>query len=147
MMATISQKLKLLFKNLPIDVVYLYGSQANKQRDQFSDYDLGVLFKLGLDKKERFNLRLKLFSQIAKGLKVTEDKLDVVDLQAVPLLLQFNAISGKIVYCSNQDRRISFETYVMARYHDEHYYLDRYFEQTLEKIKKGVYFDRPIPYS
>lgn len=143
---SISKSLKLLFKNLPLDIVYLYGSQAQRQSDQFSDYDFGVLFNQGLSAKKRFNLRLALFSKIAKKIGVDEDRIDVVDLEEAPVLLQFNIVSGKKIYCRNEKKRINFETYVMARYHDEHYYLDRYFKETLAKIEKGDYFERRISY-
>jgi len=139
-------RLKSLFSRLPVDVVYLYGSVAEGNADKFSDFDFGILFDQGLSAKKRFDLRLELFGKIARCLGVDEDKIDVVDLQAVPLLLQFNAICGKIIYCRNEARRVIFETYVMSRYHDEHYYYDRYFLEVLEKIRRGCYFERQIPY-
>ena len=140
------QNLKPLFEKLPIDVVYLYGSKAKGRSDQLSDYDFGVLFKKGLSSKKRFNLILALFSQIGKKLGVAEERIDVVDLEEAPLLLQFNTILGKVIYCRNEKRRVDFETYVMGRYHDEHYHLERYLEQTILKIKKGEYFERRISY-
>lgn len=142
----IRNRLYSLFKRLPIDIVYLYGSQAEGLIDSLSDYDFGVLFSKGLSDKRRFNLRLRLFSQIAKRINTQEDNVDVVDLKEVPILLQFNIISAKIIYCRNEERRIIFEAYVMSRYNDEHYYYDRYLQETLRKLEKGVYFDRQIPY-
>lgn len=140
-------KLKTLFKDLPIEMVYLYGSQASGKSDRLSDYDFGFVFSEKLIKKERFDLRLKLFGEIAKRLKVSEDKIDAVDLEEVSLLLQFNAIAGKLFYCCNQEKRVFFEAHVLARYHDEHYYLDRSFRETLAKIEKGDYFERRIAYA
>lgn len=142
----VSKRLKPLFRNLPIDVVYLYGSQAQGKSDQFSDYDFGILFKREVSSKKRFGLRLALFPKIAKKIGVNEDKIDVVDLKEAPVLLQFNIIFGKVIYCQNEERRVDFETYVMGRYHDEHYYLDRYFKETILKIEKGEYFERRISY-
>jgi len=139
-------KLKRLFKNLPIEAVYLYGSQAKGESDRLSDYDFGFIFWEKLSKTERFDLRLKLFGELAKRLKVSEDKVDVVDLKEVPLLLQFNAISGRLLYCRHQAKRVSFESYVLERICYEHYYLDRYFRETLAKIEKGDYFERRIAY-
>lgn len=139
--------LTALFKKLPIDIVYFYGSRANGPTDSFSDYDFGVVFAKNLSARQRFDLRLKLFGKIAEILGVYEDKVDVVDLEKVSLLLQFNAISGRVIYCRSEERRVFFESSVMAHYHDEHYYLDRYFWQTLAKIDKGGYFERPVPHS
>jgi len=143
----ISHRFISLFTRLPIEVVYLYGSAAEGTSDQLSDYDFGILFSKRLGAKRRFDLRLKLFSDIARRLNVSQDDIDVVDLKEVPVLLQFNIISGKTIYCRNQEERIIFETYIMSRYHDEHYYYDRYLKETLEKVEKGVYFDRQIPYT
>ena len=143
----ISITLKPLFRKLPVDIVYLYGSYASGKKDFLSDYDIGILFSEKLTEKKRFDLRLRLFGEIAKRLSVTEDLIDIVDLAEVSLLLQFNVICGKVVYKHHEERRIAFETYIMSRYHDEHYYYDRYLKETIEKIEKGVYFDRRISYS
>ncbi len=139
-------KLNKFFEKLPVDLVYLYGSRANGHSDISSDYDIGVLFNKTLSSKQRFDLRLELFSKIANILEVDEEAIDVVDLEDVSILLQFNVVSGKLIYCKNNDRKISYESFVMGRYADEHYYLDRYLIETLEKIKKGVYFERKLSY-
>ena len=135
-----------LYKKLPIDSVYLYGSVAYGKSDKFSDYDFAILFSNQLTKKKRFELKLKLFALIAKELGENEDNIDVVDLLDVPTLLQFNAISGKLIHCKDEIRRVEFESYVMSRYHDEHYYLDKYLLGTISKLKKGEYFERNISF-
>lgn len=140
-------KLKPLFARLPIDIVYLYGSLAEKKNDKLSDVDFGVLFSKSLSPKKRFHLRLQLFGDIGRCLQIAEENIDVVDFKEIPVLLQFNIISGKVIYCRNEKRRMLFETYVMSRYHDEHYYYDKYLSDTLEKLQKGVYFERQIPYA
>ncbi len=148
-MITPKQKSELIqfFQKKPVTAIYLYGSVAKDKNDQLSDYDLGMLFSDKLSSEKRFDLRLRFFSEIAKILKLPEDKIDIVDLNEAPVLLQFNIISGILIYSSNEEQRVVFETYVMGRYNDEHYYYDRYIRETLEKIKKGVYFDRSISYS
>lgn len=143
----ISKKLHNLFCNLPVDIAYLYGSRAGNSIDKFSDYDIGVVFDKKLSKKARFDLQLQLFDDISKILDVTTDEIDVVDVSDVPVLLQFNIISGKIIFCKNIIRKVTVESNIMAKYHDYHYYLDFYLRETLKKIRKGVYFDRHIPYS
>lgn len=143
----ISHCSRLLFKKMPIEVVYLYGSVARGQEDALSDYDFGILFSQKIPSDQRFDLRLKLFGLLAQNLGVDENKVDVVDLQNASALLQFNAISGKVIYVKSQERRVEFEPYVMAKYHDEHYYLDQYLSQTIAKIEKGDYFERRLSYS
>lgn len=142
----ITQKLTILFKNLPVEVVNLYGSQARGQSDRLSDYDLGMLFSDRLTKDQKWDLRLELFGSIAKILGVNEDDVDLVDIEEVAILLQFNIIKGKIIYLKNPAKKVFLEMHIMARYHDERYYLDRFFKSTLDKITKGVYFDRRITY-
>jgi len=143
----IADKLWPLFSHLPIDVIYLYGSVAEGKDDRFSDFDFGVLFQKNLSEKKRFQLQLQLFGKIAKILKIPEEKIDVVDLKNASVILQFNIICGKKIFCSNEQRRVDFETYVMARYHDEHYYLDRYLLEVIQKIRRGDYFEHQIPYA
>lgn len=138
--------LKSLFLNFPIDVVYLYGPRSEGRSDRLSDFDFGILFTKALSSKKRFSLQFELFGKIGRKLRVGEDKIDIVDLQKAPLLLQFSAISGKIIYCKNEERRVGFETYVMARYHDEHYYYDRDLLEVMGKIRRGDYFERQISY-
>lgn len=138
--------LKTLFSQFPADLVYLYGSRASGNEDSRSDYDFGVLFEDNLKEKKRFDLRLELFGKIASELKVSSDIIDLVDLDEVPVLLQFNVIKGIAIYNKNEERRVSFETEVMRDYHDGHYYLDRYLKETLVKIEKGVFFERGISY-
>lgn len=142
----ISKKLHNLFNNLPVDIAYLYGSRVSNTIDKFSDFDIGVIFEEKLSKKAGFKLQLQLFSDISKILRVSTDQVDVVDIIGVPVLLQFNIISGKIIYCKNINRKIMVESKIMADYHDYHYYLDLYLRRTLDKIRKGVYFDRYIPH-
>lgn len=143
----ISKTVIPIFQKLSVEVVYLYGSVTRGQSDHLSDYDFGILFSKKLSSKKSFALRLKLFSLLAKNLGVYEDKIDVVDLQTVPTLLQFNAISGKIIYLANQESKVEFETSVMGKYHDEQYYLDQYLFQTIKKLEKGVYFERRLLYA
>ena len=143
----VSKILYKLFSSLPVDFAYLYGSRVGNSIDKFSDFDIGVIFEENLSKKARFELQLQLFSDISKILKVSTDQVDVVDIIGVPVLLQFNIISGKIIYYKNINRKIMVESKIMADYHDYHYYLDLYLRETLDKIRKGVYFDRYIPYA
>lgn len=143
----LSGLLSPLFEKLPIEVVYLYGSYSRGENDTLSDYDFGLLFSEKVTGKKRFDLRLELFCDIAEKLKIDSLDIDVVDLKEVPVLLQFNVISGKVIYCRNENKRINYEAYVMGRYADEHYYLDRFFHDTMDKIMKGVYFERRTAYA
>lgn len=143
----ISKKLQRLFRELPIDLAYLYGSRAGPKIDKFSDYDIGVVFDEKLSKEKRLDLQLQLFGDTADVFNVTTDLTDIVDVMTVPVLLQFNIISGKLIYCNNMIRKIAVESQIMANYHDHHYFLDFYLRETLKKIRKGVYFDRHIPYA
>lgn len=139
--------LSRLFKKLPIDAVYLYGSRSEGKEDTLSDYDFGLLFEESLSSDERYQLRLNLFCEIASCLKVSDEEIDVVDLMEVPTILQFNIISGKLIYCRNEEKKIFFEAEAMGKFNDEHYYFDRDFVETMAKIKKGVYFERQISYA
>ena len=142
-----AEKLLCLFKSLAIDAVYLYGSRAEGLDDTLSDYDFGLLFDESLNSDERYQLRLSLFCEIASCLNVSDEEIDVVDLVEVPTILQFNIISGKLIYCRNEEKKVLLESKVMGKFNDEHYYFDRDLAETMEKIKKGVYFERQISYA
>jgi predicted nucleotidyltransferase len=49
-------KIKDFVKNKPVEVVYLFGSQATNTARPDSDYDFGVLYQKQLDNHQRFEI-------------------------------------------------------------------------------------------
>src|SRR5438045_416233 len=74
----------------PVTVAYLFGSHACGIADDESDVDIAVLVEASLTPQERGRLKLKLLRRLAESLPI--DAIDVVLLQDVPVLLQYNVI-------------------------------------------------------
>lgn len=72
-------KLITYFAAQPVDVVYLFGSQATGKNNKMSDIDVAVLFAGGLTDSERFDLRLEYMSQVGHFTGFN-DKAEVIDL-------------------------------------------------------------------
>lgn len=136
------EKIRKIFERAPVEVVYLFGSQATGEVGPMSDYDFGVL--IDPEKKEENPLLLgqlmdRLFSVVGY------DKAEVVDLDKKPILFRFKAIKdGQVILNRSESRRVDFEVDTMRRFHDQKYYLDQEIYQVLEEIEKGVFFDRRL---
>ncbi len=79
-----------------VKLAYLFGSVAEGKEGKLSDVDLAVFLDESLSKKERFNLQLKLMSELTSILKT--DRIDLTVMNNAPLLLKYNIIKhGKIL--------------------------------------------------
>ena len=115
-------QLKKYFTTQPVDVVYLFGSQATNKATKLSDIDLAVLFKEGLNSSKRFDLRLDIISTVCGILE--RKRVDVVDLDEAPIALRFSAIfPKKELYVVNNTRRVIFEADTSSRYFDQVYFI------------------------
>lgn len=111
------KKLISIFKLYPkIKLVYLFGSQATNKVGPLSDYDFAVY----LDEKsvqKRFDIRLKLISDICTVLKT--DNVDVVilnDTQAPEL--KYNIIKdGKLIF-EKEPFKILLEPRILNEFFD-----------------------------
>ncbi len=96
------------------DLIVTFGSQTRGTAGTTSDFDVAVLSNHALSLKEKADLASKLASK----LKISEDKVDLVDLWNAPPLLQFQiAESGKLIYGENDDF-IRFRVLAWKRYQD-----------------------------
>jgi len=115
-----------------IILAYLFGSIVRGDTGKLSDVDIGVLLDEKLSKKDRFDLELKLISEIA--ILIKKNKIDLVVLNEAPLLLAYNVIKNGIILKSNEIERVKFETKTLSMYMDEKYYIKRLTEETLKRI-------------
>ena len=76
----------------PVALAYLFGSHAREAADADSDIDVAVLVQPHVSKLKRHELRLRLTRRLAEALSVDIGLLDVIILQDVPVLLQYNVI-------------------------------------------------------
>lgn len=131
-----------LFDQEPVEIVYLFGSQATGTASTHSDIDIGILLNSNVAKEHYFNYRLSFTSKLVSIFQ--KDKVDVVILNECPPLLKDRVIRyGKVIYCRDEIQRIRFEVKALDEYLDFLPMQERYFEQLLKDIEEGKFLDRP----
>ena len=133
-MITEEHKTKIIefAKSRPIEVVYLFGSQATNEVKPLSDYDFAVLFSDTLTSSERFDLKLESIGFLTSLFKT--DNVDVLDLNSAPPAFRFSAIVSRMdLYTRSESIRVDFEHRTMQEFFDRLYYIKR---QTAQGLKK-----------
>ena len=132
-MITFEKELIEYFSNKDnIILAYLFGSTVRGDTGRLSDVDISILVDEKISKKDRFDLELKLISEISTLIK--KNKIDLVVLNEAPLLLAYNIIKNGIILKSSETERVNFETKILSMYMDEKYYIKRHTEETLKRI-------------
>lgn len=104
---------------------YLFGSQARGQAGSGSDVDIAVYLNEGLDKGERFDLRLRLIVDLSVILQT--DGVGLVLLRDIPLFFQYRIVKeGKLIFCKDELQRIRFEFRMMSLFFNRQYYYRRH---------------------
>ena len=121
-------------KSLGIDILYLFGSQAEGMAGDLSDFDFGVVLrntkKLSSDTNP---LYLELFNLL--GCHIPSDRLDIVFLQKAPLELRFDVVGhGQVIFESSTDERFDFEEKTVQAYCD--------FKPILKEFDRAVIEDQ-----
>lgn len=118
-----------------VRIAYLHGSHAAGKADEESDLDIAVLASPSLGAKERFELRFRLMRDVSEALRMPFEKIDLIMLQDVPALLQFNVIrNGMLLFERDRSEKIAYSLHVEQAYDDERYYLDRESDAILSRI-------------
>ncbi|MEC4685793.1 MAG: nucleotidyltransferase domain-containing protein [Nitrospirota bacterium] len=112
---------------------FLEGKEYEKTEDPLADIDMGVVFlERPLSPKERIRTYGRLYSELNEIL--SPFTLDLIFLQETGVILQFEAISGLVVYSCDEDRRLEYEEMVIKLYQDWKPDYDRYTKEVLEAI-------------
>lgn len=127
-----------LSKQKHIKLAYLFGSAAKGKAGKLSDIDIAVLLDESLNKKERFDLQLKLICDITTLLRT--DKIDMVVINDASLSLNYEIIKANYpIFFRDRAEKIDFEQGVMSRYLDRRYYEKRASSEFLKKVAvKGI---------
>jgi predicted nucleotidyltransferase len=120
-----------------VKLAYLFGSVAKQNAGKLSDLDLAIFLEESLDKVERFDLQLKLISDLEDILKT--DRLDLVIMNDSPISLNFEIIKANYpLFIRNDNFKVDLEQYIMSRYLDRQYYDQRWADSLIKKISKGT---------
>ena len=115
-----------------IILAYLFGSTVRGDTGRLSDIDIGVLLDEKISNRDRFDMELKIISEIS--LLINKNKIDLVVLNEAPLLLSYNIIKTGVILKSNELERIKFETKIIDEYLDQKYYINRHSYDSLKRI-------------
>lgn len=99
-----------------IGIAYLYGSYISGAFHKKSDIDIALVLKNFLEKRQLLKIEMTLAAKLDKEFKCC---FDVRSINRAPLRVKGEIITkGKLIYCSDEDFRISFETFIRTRYFD-----------------------------
>ena len=116
--------------DLPVDFVYLFGSQATGRAHDESDIDVAVAFS----RQPTDNEYALVLSALCKTFGVSYRQLDMGDFDRLPLPVRFRVIrDGKLIYLHNVLRHRDAVLRTTAFYHDE--------QPMIEQLNR-VYFAR-----
>lgn len=122
-------------KKPEVAAVYLYGSYARGDARANSDIDLAVLVT---DKRKYtgFGIVQVVFAQDLS--KITDKKVDVVDLDDATVDFAHRVLSESILLISSNDKaRIKFEEKTLRVYFDLKPAIEEYYKHLSEITKRG----------
>ena len=129
---------EFLSKQKHVKLAYLFGSVAEGREGKLSDIDLAVFLDESLSKKERFNLQLKLISELTSIMKT--DRIDLIIMNDAPLSLNYEIIKANHpLLVRDKGEKIEFEHGILSRYLDRRYYEKRWATEFLKKVaERGI---------
>jgi predicted nucleotidyltransferase len=133
-----SRVMKFLSKQERVELAYLFGSVAGGNAGKLSDIDLAVFLDESLSKKERFNLQLKLISELTGILRT--DRIDLVIMNDAPLTLNYEIIKANHpLLIRDEGQKIDLEHSILSCYLDRRYYDKRWAAEFLKKVaERGI---------
>jgi len=135
------EKLHKLFKKSELVAVYLFGSRAEGTEYESSDFDFGLLLKPCTNMEDVAMIQLE-FEEEASSILGKE--VDAIILNTATIEQKFSIISkGKLLYCSDDDKRTDFEDIAIRDYLDFKPFYEQYRKEAIEAIKEGDFFAKP----
>ncbi|ADQ05411.1 DNA polymerase beta domain protein region [Caldicellulosiruptor owensensis OL] len=114
-------------------VAYLFGSFAMGTYTPLSDIDIAILFDKDLPKEIMEELENDIIDGLVKIFKT--DEIDLVVLNHAPLSVRYGVLkTGKIVYCSNIEKTVDFQTDVISKYLDIKPYREEFYREFLKSL-------------
>lgn len=109
-------RLSDILDDQPVVAAYLYGSYMDDTFNKTSDIDIALLYKDVVDRNDAIKIELSLSSQLDQYFSFS---FDFRSINTAPLRVQGEILtSGRLIFCSDEELRVDFETYVRSRYFD-----------------------------
>jgi predicted nucleotidyltransferase len=126
---------KTLQQNDRVSAAWVFGSVATGKDRPDSDIDIAVLFIEGLDKHIRFDMRLAIAAELTD---LTGRQVDVIDMQAAPLLLQHQVRRfGYLLFEKDHAYRVDFDVKSRREFLDFYPCLEKQNRQIINKVLEG----------
>lgn len=125
------EELENILRDYSVKLAYLFGSYSHGKITKFSDIDIGIVFKQGVD-KQIASLRVDLTELLE------EEEIDLIDLEKAPPRLKYNIIKeGKILL--GEKHSTEFEIKAIQEYLDFKPLEEKYFEKMKKRIESGKF--------
>lgn len=100
----------------PVGIAYLYGSYVKGTQNSNSDIDIALVLKKNLSQLKRLKIEMQIAGLMDKKF---QSNFDIRCINDAPLRVKGEIITGgQLIYCSDENLRISFETFIRDRYFD-----------------------------
>ena len=116
----INKIIKSLKVNPEIIAAWLFGSAHTNRMTKDSDIDIAVLFSKNPD----FDFKLDLLTKLQAAANF--EKIDLVTLNNASPVLQFEAVSGQLLFTKDKKRCVEFISLVAREYEDEMAFAHKY---------------------
>lgn len=130
---SIEQRIRQALASEPIEIAYMFGSQARGDAGPLSDVDVAVLACNDVPPDDYTALQLRLMTNLMRALQ--RDDVEVVVLNRAPILLQHRVIrDGRVLLCRDELLRSRYEARVLVRYFDSRHLENLYNEGLMKRI-------------
>ena len=124
-----------LQQNDKVSAAWVFGSVATGKDRPDRDLDIAILFIKGLDKQERFDMRLTIAAELSD---LTGREVDVIDMQASPLFLQHQVRRfGYLLFEKDHAYRVDYDVKSRRQYLDFSPRLESRNRRMINKILEG----------
>lgn len=121
-------RLEPIWREHDVAVAYLFGSRADQSATPRSDHDFAVLFDHESTLRQLGALQVALTSLV-------DGPVDVVDLTRAPLELRAKVVQhGRLLFSSDEPRRVVFESVTRSRWFDYRPVMERLTRAYLRRV-------------
>jgi predicted nucleotidyltransferase len=100
--------------SLPVGSVFLFGSFARGGQTPLSDLDIAFLPRKKVSPAKAEKLDSSLYLKLAKSLGT--DDVTLINLRGAPLVLAYNILQGKLLFCRDRRSLAEYKEYVLNIY-------------------------------